>query len=381
MERSPLTHWLGTWNCVLQLTEPDNLPPAPGLSSNTLRQVVLTSVCGSTLRLRCSNAYGNGPLTLRSVQVAISEGEDRVLASSARTVTFDGHPSTTLEPGESRGTDPLDFEFAPMTRLAVTIHFGDVPSNVTGHPGSRTTSYLAPGNQLGQPTLTGAVKTEHWYVLWGIDVARERPGQALVVLGDSITDGRGSTTDAQDRWPDRLSRRLRADPHTLELSVLNAGLGGNAVLEGGLGPSAMERFARDVLSPAGARYAIVLEGVNDIGAGTDVTTVAHRLIAAYEQFIAAAHDRGIRIFGVPILPFEGSQYSGEAQQQARRTVNHWIRTSGKFDAVLDLDAAVRDPNNPERLLVAYDTGDHLHLSPEGYQCLADAVDLTLFYQR
>jgi lysophospholipase L1-like esterase len=371
-------HWLCTWTTALQLTEPGNLPPEPGLTGNTLRQVVQVSVSGSVLRLRLSNEFGNGPLTLEAVRLGRSDGTHRVLAATSRDVTFQGKSGITIEPGEHVTSDPVAFDLPAMTRLALTIRFGAVPTDLTGHPGSRTTSYLMPGNHVEALELPDALPTEHWYVLAGIDVGRDEPGRAIVCLGDSITDGRGSTTDGQDRWPDRLAWRLRAGQKTADISVLNLGLGGNAVLEGGLGPAAVERFERDVFGPPGAAFLVLLEGVNDIGAGTDVSTVATRLIDAFTGFIHAAHERQIRVLGVPILPFEGSQYTGEAQQRARQIVNTWIRTSGKFDGVLDLDEAVRDEAHPERLLTCCDTGDHLHLSPEGYQRMACAVDLSLF---
>ena len=203
---------------------------------------------------------------------------------------------------------------------------------------------------------------------------------AVVALGDSITDGRGSTTNGNDRWPDGLARRLQANPATAGVAVLNQGMGGNAVVSGGLGPTAMQRFANDVLGQRGVRWLIVLEGVNDIGAasGPAAAAAATALIAAFGRFVDLSHDRGIKVFGVPILPFGGSNYDSAAHRAARQTVNDWIRTSGKFDAVIDLDAAVRDPANPLKLLPAYDTGDHLHLTPAGYRAMADAVDLSLF---
>jgi lysophospholipase L1-like esterase len=202
----------------------------------------------------------------------------------------------------------------------------------------------------------------------------------VAVLGDSITDGRGSTTNGNNRWPDNLARRLQAEPNTAKIGVLNQGIGGNAVVTGGLGPTALVRFDHDVVGQNGVRWVIILNGVNDIG-GSKSQKVATDLIAAYEQFIDRAHAKDILVYGVPILPFGGSQYDSNDHEAARQTVNKWIRTSGKFDAVIDLDAAVRDPANPNKLLPAYDSGDHLHLSVAGYQKMADAIDLDLFKQK
>jgi lysophospholipase L1-like esterase len=261
----------------------------------------------------------------------------------------------------------------------VTIAFGAAPAGITGHPGSRTTSYLASGNMAAAASLTVAASTEHWYYITGIDVMADAATAAVVTLGDSITDGRGSTTDMNNRWPDDLSRRLQSNAATMnKVAVLNQGIGGNAVLTGGLGPTALQRFARDVLGIRGVKWLIVLEGVNDIGGASSGATVATQLINAFGQFVDMAHAQGIKAYGATISPFGGNSYDSADHELARTTVNDWIRTSGKFDQFIDLDAAVRDPATPLNLAAAYDSGDHLHLSPAGYQKMADAVDLTLF---
>jgi lysophospholipase L1-like esterase len=259
----------------------------------------------------------------------------------------------------------------------VTIYFENTPDKVTGHPGSRSISYLQAGDAVTQSNLPSATTCAHWYILTGIDVLADGSNAAVVTLGDSITDGRGSTTDGNNRWPDYLARRLSTNAATASVAVLNMGIGGNAVLGGGLGPTTSARFDRDVLDQSGARWMIVLVGVNDIGASRN-QIVATNLIGAYEQFLGKARARKIRAYGVPILPFGGSMYSSAAHETARRTVNNWIRTSAKFDAVIDLDAAVRDPANPASLLPAFDSGDHLHPNVAGYQRMAGAIDLRLF---
>jgi lysophospholipase L1-like esterase len=369
--------WVGTWVSGQQLTEPRNNPPAPGLSNNTLRQVVHVTLGGCPLRVQFSNAYGSSPVTLNEVHVAVSTGGSAIDPNTDKALLFQGSPSVTIPAGEAVYSDVLCFEVAPLSNLAVSIYFGETSADVTGHPGSRTTSYIKSGNVVTMAKLTSTSKTDHWYILSGIDLLLNDTYACVVTLGDSITDGRGSTTNGNNRWPDNLARRLQADPNTAKIGVLNQGIGGNAVVSGGLGPTALERFEHDVCQQNGVRWVIILEGVNDIG-GSRSQQVATDLIAAYEQFIEKAHEYNILVYGVPILPFGDSFYDSPDHETARQTVNEWIRTSGKFDAVIDLDAAVRDPANPTKLLPAYDSGDRLHLSVAGYQAMADAIDLALF---
>jgi lysophospholipase L1-like esterase len=370
--------WVGTWSTGPQLTEPANNPPAPGLSNNTLRQKMFTTLSGNRVRVLFSNEFGNGPVTFQAVHIASAGNAAAIDAATDRALLFAGNPSVTIPQGMVQYSDPIDFNVTALQSTAITIRFGDAPSNITGHPGSRTTSYLVAGDSVAAADLNEPAVTDHWYYVTGIDVETTAPAASIVTLGDSITDGRGSTTNQNDRWPDALARRLQADPATSHIAVLNQGIGGGAVVSGGLGPTAIARFQRDVLEQRGVKWVIVLEGVNDIGGATDVG-VADRLISAYEGFIDQAHARGLKIFGVPILPFAGNAgYDTAVRQQARTQVNDWIRSSGRFDAVIDLDAAVRDPSNQNALQQAFDTGDALHLNPAGYQAMAAAIDLTLF---
>jgi lysophospholipase L1-like esterase len=369
--------WVGTWGTAPQLTETSNLPPSPGLTNNTLRQIFYVSIGGSRLRVHFSNQYGNAPLAMNAVRIATSSSGHATDAASSKALTFSGAASVTLPAGGKVTSDVFDFALREQSNVAVSIAFGSTPSDVTGHPGSRTTSYIATGDEAAAASLTSPVTTEHWYYVTGIDVEAPTTNGAVVALGDSITDGRGSTTDMNDRWPDNLSRRLRANAATAGVAVLNQGVGGNAVVSGGLGPTAVSRFRRDVLEQAGVRWAIVLHGVNDIG-GASSPSVAQNLISAYQGFVSAARERNVRIYGVPILPIGGSQYDTTDHEAARQTVNTWICAAGHYDAVIDLDAAVRDPKAPTRLLATYDCGDHLHLSPAGYERMADAIDLALF---
>lgn len=374
-------HWVGTWQAAPQLVEERNLPPAPGLSGSTLRQMIHVSVGGSRVRLRFANLFGNGPIQLSGVQIALSAGGSAIVATSSKTLTFNGTPSVTIKAGTVVESDATDFAVGPLADVTITMLIAQAPSDVTGHPGSRTTTYLQSGDHLADGSMPDAVKTEHWYVLSGLDVIAGNTTSAVAIIGNSITDGRGSGTDKNNRWPDELSRRLRANPATTNVAVLNAGIGGNAVVRGGLGPTALSRVTRDVYQQSGARWAVVFEGVNDIGGARGAegsAAVARDLIAAYQQFVVDAHLRGLKIYGATILPFGGSQYDSPEHEAARQTVNAWIRSSGAFDAVIDFDAALRDPVNPARLRPDTDSGDHLHPSEAGHHAMAEAVDLMLF---
>jgi lysophospholipase L1-like esterase len=353
------------------------LPPAPGLANRTLRQVFYVSIGGTRLRVHFSNAYGTSAVTLAAVHLALSTGGHAIDAATDRALAFAGMPSVTIAAGATATSDALDFALPSQTKVALSIAFGATPAELTGHPGSRTTSYIAEGDAAAAASLAAPATTAHWYFATGIDVVAAPASSAIVTLGDSITDGRGSTTDGNDRWPDAFSRRLRQNQLTAPIAVLNQGIGGNTVLAGGLGPTALMRFERDVLDQAGVRWVVVLHGVNDIGVAPD-QGVAQQLIDGYHQLVAAARSRGIRAYGVPILPFGSSMYDSPDHEAARQTVNAWIRAAGHFDAVIDLEAAVRDPANATQLLAVYDGGDHLHPNAAGYQKMADSIDLGLF---
>ncbi|HEY7375403.1 MAG TPA: GDSL-type esterase/lipase family protein [Polyangia bacterium] len=366
------TTWVGTWEGAPQLTETANLPPA-SLSSATLRQVVHVSVGGSQLRVKFSNEFGNGPVTINAAHVAVCRANpvnSTIDTATDRGLTFSGSASVTIAQGQARWSDALTFTLAPLSNLSVTVAFGGTPGNVTGHPGSRTTSYLQSGSSnVSAASMTSALTTEHWYILSGVDTMAT--AKSIVILGDSITDGRGSTTNGNNRWPDDLARRLPTN-----VAVLNAGIGGNAVTSGGLGPTGLSRYSRDILSQSAVRWVIIFEGVNDIG-GSNAS--ASTVTAAYDTLIAQARGQGLRVYGATITPFGSNSYYTPAHESTRQSVNTYIR-SGKFDAFIDFDAAVRDTSNPPKLQAAFDSGDGLHLNPAGYQKLADTVSLTLFAQ-
>jgi lysophospholipase L1-like esterase len=371
-------HWVTTWGCAPQLTEPRNLPPA-ALANSTLRQFVHVSIGGDHLRVRLSNAYGTSPVTMNSVHVALAAGtgSGNINTATDKALTFHGAPSITIPAGEQVLSDPLDFNFPALTNLAITIYFGNISATtINGHPGSRTTSFIESGDVVTAASLPAAATTAHWYIITGVDVLADGSSKGLVILGDSITDGRGSTTDGNNRWPDDLAQRLSANAPTAAVAVANMGIGGNGIF-GGLGPAAVVRFDRDVLEQSGPRWLIVFEGVNDIGGGGH-GTIATNLIAAYTQFINKAHAHNLLAYGATITPFGGNGYYTVSHEASRQAVNAWIRTNNLYDGVIDFDAAVRDPATLTNLLSAYNSGDGLHLNPKGYQAMANAVDLTLF---
>lgn len=374
-------NWVGTWGTAQQLVEPRNMPPEPGLSNNTLRQVVRVSIGGERLRVRFSNEYSSKPVTLRAVHIANSAGGSSIDSNTDTALSFDGKSMTTIDPGSIVTSDPFQYTLKPRSDVAITIYFGDTSPDVTGHPGSRTTSYIQSGNMVNAVSLPDAAKTDHWYILDSIEAMAPESSRAIVVIGDSITDGRGSGTNKQNRWPDELARRLQEKTVTSNIAVINMGIGGNCVLRDCLGSAAMTRFENDVIQQKGVQWLIILEGINDIGQSQGekaAAEVAKKLLEAYEQMIDLAHNKGILVYGATLLPFGESFYDGKWREAARQTVNDWIRNSNRFDAVIDLDRALSDPENPTHMLPAADTGDHLHPNEAGHRMMAEAVDLELF---
>ncbi|HEY7009125.1 MAG TPA: SGNH/GDSL hydrolase family protein [Jatrophihabitantaceae bacterium] len=388
--------WVSSWAAMPQLTEPSNMPPAPFtqpgqvLTDTTLRQTVHVSLGAQVLRLRFSNAFGGAPLPLTAVSVALptggQAGVSAIQPGTTRSVTFDGHASTVVPTGALVVSDPVRLDVPAQANVTVTAYLADgqASDDITSHPGSRTTSYLLRGDELNASDLPGATPVDHWYFLSDLEVLAPAGSSAVDVVGDSLTDGRGSTTNGNDRWPDQLSARLQAHADTRRTGVINEAAGGNRVLNDGLGPNLLARFDRDVLAQTEISSVIVFEGVNDIGTAaatpSDQAAVGDELIAAYEQLVRRAHAHGLPVYGATITPFGGnSMYDDPAglREQTRLRVNAWIRTSGTFDAVLDFDQVARDPQQPARLRPDFDVGDHLHLNPLGYAALAAAVPLRL----
>lgn len=382
--------WVASWAASQQIPETQNSLPADDLRDATLRQIFHLSMGGVALRVHLSNAFGTEALHFTSVHVAraISSAGAGIDAATDRALTFAGSEDVTVPPGAEYVSDPVPMAVAPVSDLAVSLHLDTAPSRQTGHPGSRATSYLVHGDAVGKADLQEPKKVDHWYQVSEIDVEAVPGAAAVVALGDSITDGHGAMTNGNDRWTDVLARRLQDSARTRSVGVVNAGIGGNHLLTDGLGPNALARFDRDVLAPAGVRWVIVFEGVNDLGAlaqkdnatAEEHAALVKRMIGAFEQMIERAHAHGLRVIGATITPFVGSGYyhPGPESDADRQAVNAWIRTPGHFEAVIDFDAVVRDPEHPERLLPVYDSGDHLHPGPAGYKAMGEAVELRLF---
>jgi lysophospholipase L1-like esterase len=397
-------HWVAAWASSQFQPDAGNALPNGSFAGNSLRQILHLSLGGQRLRLRLSNLAGTRPLALSGAALApalppgtsaiasgnsaIASGNSAIAPGTSLALSFDGAPGVVLPAGGDYLSDPLALPTKALGNMALTIAFADEPSPQTSHPGARATSYLAAGDQRTSATLPGAQSFDHWFAVSGVEVERCGPARVIVALGDSITDGRGSTTNGNNRWPDLLAERLQATPGFANVAVVNQGIGGNRLLDDGLGPSALARFDRDVLATSGVTHLVVLEGINDIGTFArtgpaqqpDHDRLVARIIGAYRQMIARAHAHGIKAVGATITPFAGSDYYHPlpANEADRQAVNRWIRTPGNFDAVVDFDAALRDPAQPSRLRPAYDSGDHLHPNPAGYRAMAQAVPLRLF---
>jgi lysophospholipase L1-like esterase len=294
-----------------------------------------------------------------------------------RVATFAGARTVTIPAGQDLVSDPVPLAVPDSADLLVTVHTPDDSGPATYHRAAGQTNYLAPSGDRAADIDGSAYKTTttSWYYVTGVDVLDAPAAGSVVTFGDSLTDGNGSTRDANHRWPDRLAERLGALPAYRRLGVLNAGISGNRLLREGVGPSALSRLDADALSRSGVRVLIVLEGINDIN-GTPNATDPGAFEDAYRTLVTRAHAHGIRVLGATLTPYGGAGNFTAAREAVRQKVNVFIRGGGPFDGVVDFDAAVRDPAQPQRILPGYDSGDHLHFSDAGMRALADAVDLT-----
>jgi lysophospholipase L1-like esterase len=398
----PHRDWVGTWSTAVTGAA---LPPASAtvFENQTLRQVVHTSVGGRWLRVRLSNEYGEQPLVVGEARIArrpAGATGSQIVPGTDRALTFGGRTSFTVPPGAPALSDPVALPVPPLSDLVISVYLPRRTPASTVHGSAFQRNFVAAGNVTRAAGLTGATETTSWHFLSGVSVSAPPRGASVVAFGDSITDGAITTVDANHRWPDFLARRLQGSRDLRDVGVLNKGIGGNRLLhngntvpgspQAGIGPlfgdSGLARFDRDVLAQPGARYVVVLLGINDIGqpgpfAPASETVSVQDLIFGYRQLIARAHERGLRIYGATLTPFQGTVFPGyyTPENEAKRlAVNRWIRTSGEWDGVIDFDRAVRDPAQPLRLLPAYDSGDHLHPNDAGMRAMAEAVPLRLF---
>jgi lysophospholipase L1-like esterase len=380
--------WTAAWAAAQMVPAGDQVVPGEWLDDATLREVVRVGLSGPRLRLRLSNAFGTAPLAIGGVTVAPSADSRtaRLDLKDLAPVRFGGQASVVIAAGAEVWSDPVDLPVVAGEHVAVSLYLPKRPAPPTGHPGSRATSYFVHGNRIGTPDLPAAQTAPRWLALAGIEVFA-RSARAVVALGDSITDGFGVQPDTNARWTDHLAERLWADRSQGRVAVINEGIGGNRLLNDGLGPNALARLGRDVLSQPGVTHLIVLEGVNDLGtltqnapatAGQHAALVA-QAIEALRQIALRARAHGIRVIGGTIMPFGASKlyHPDTATEADRQAINAWIRAPGHFDAVIDFDAAMRDPAAPWRLNPALDSGDGLHPSLEGYRAMAAAVPLKL----
>ncbi|RHZ45539.1 SGNH/GDSL hydrolase family protein [Aspergillus thermomutatus] len=397
------SHWVDIWTTMPQLVEPYNLPPPPYNSStsvfnnSTIRQTIHVTLDADSIRLRLSNAFGVNDLAISSVAIGLpvdqKTGTSALQPRSSRKVLFSGNEDITIPNGALAVSDPIYFPVKAQSTLLIDIYLahGQQGNAITGHPGSRTTSWLSFGNWVGAKNLTdpSVMSVDHWYFLSAVEASLPSSARSFAIIGDSITDGRGSDTNGNNRWPDLLLARMQNHKATSSIALLNQAAGGNRILADGLGPNVLSRLDRDVLAHSGVRYAMIFEGVNDIGvAGTDPAEqrlVGDRLLVAFAQIAARVHAAGIPVFGATITPFGTpatsnytQPYSSGERERTRQRVNEFIRTSGVFDAVLDFDAVLRDPKAQGQLAEEYDSGDHLHPNVKGYQALADRFPLEVF---
>lgn len=379
----PAGDWVGTWQTAMANTAAGT---DQGLPNHSIRNLVHTSVGGSAARVRLSNVYGKVPVLMGRVTVAVAGGPETpdAVAGTMREVTFGGAPSITVPAGAEVLSDPVALTVPTDGDLLVTVFTPSPSGPVTGHPRAYQTSFLATdGDHAADETGTAFTgRTTAWHYVTAVEVRAPSARGAVVTFGDSITDGDKSTTSANLRWPDALSDRLVAEPGPTRLSVLNSGISANRVLDSSTGiggPNAFARLARDMLTPTGAHTVILLEGINDIGNLEHPDPAV--LSAALAQLAAQAHAQGLRVIGATITPFEGWRSYNAERESVRQAVNEFIRTSGVFDGVIDFDAAVRDPADPQRLRPEYDSGDHLHPSDTGYRAMADTIDLRLLLRR
>jgi lysophospholipase L1-like esterase len=352
--------------------------PPPDLQNVTVRQVVRIAAAAERVRIRFSNEFGDQPMRVGAAHVALLAADGAIVPGSDHPLTFSGQSAITIPANAPMLSDPVDWTVPALTTLAVSVY---LPED-TVPPAHRLMEYVSSsGNFTDAERMPGATLVRSGALASEVEIVSPTATRTVVTLGDSITEGVGSTSNAFKSWPDRLAERLAGDPATRGWSLVNAGIGSNRLLHNVPGTGALARFDRDVLGVPGVAMVLVLEGINDIGYSQSTPAEAvtsEQIIEAYRQLIGRAHAHGIAILAATITPFEDSHYYDAHGEQMRQDVNHWIRTSAAFDGVVDFDAVLRDPSHPTQVLASLHRGDHLHPNDAGYAALGDAVDLKLF---
>jgi lysophospholipase L1-like esterase len=378
-------HWVGTWSTALHQPSPG--PPGltnSGFNNQTLRQIVHTSSGGSYVRVRLST-FGANALAIGAAHIALRADGAAVAPGSDRTLTFGGRPSITIPAGAVAISDPVALQVPALADLAVSLFLPGSSGAAAWHFSALQTSYISPaGDFTGSDDMPTAATAQAWFWLAGVEVTASKQTGAVVIFGDSVTDGTRSTPDANNRWPDHLARRLVSQPGNHKMSVLNEAITGNRLLHDGIGPNGLARFDRDVLTQTGVTHVVVLLGNNDIWFSELIlpseAVTADEIIQGHKQLLQRARARGLTIYGCTLTPLQGFVPDAvfAVVEAKRRAVNDWIRTGGEYDAVIDFDLITRDPTVPTRLHPLYDSGDHLHPNDAGYEAMGYAIDLELF---
>jgi len=387
--------WVQSWGAAPLPPTPamGPFPATPEFNNQTVRQTVRISVGGSKLRLRLTNEHGTKPLAVGAVRVALANEKGEIQAGTERVVKFSGQATASVPVGAPYLSDPIDLPVRELSSLSISMYLPEDTGQCTCHPVGMQNAFVSDtGDFTGKP-FTATRTTEFRVFISGVDVETPGTARAVVVLGDSISDGVGSTMDANHRWPDLLANRLNAKG-AKGWGVVNMGISGNRVLNDGAGLNALARLNRDVFSTPGVKSVVIFEGVNDLGVGyghfegpladlfkslaVGQKPTAESMIAGYRQLIARAHAKGLKVIAATITPYGGSFYYSEDGEAVRQAINTWIRTSGEADGVLDFDAVIRDPNKPNQMKDGFHNGDFLHGSDAGYAAMAASVDLALF---
>ncbi|RHN98095.1 SGNH/GDSL hydrolase family protein [Prevotella sp. AM23-5] len=367
-------NWVGTWATAPQTVVKSFMPYNNCMTNRSVRQVVKVSIGGDVIRLKLSNIYSMQPVEIRSIYIAHAKDSSDIDAKTAQYFKFGNSYKTVIPAGKQIVSDALKFKLRNLERVAITINYTSAPEIPTVHMGSRTTSYIMKGVTNAHSNFEKAFRENHWYNISGIDVyTMSNNMSAIAIIGNSITDGKCSTDNAQNRWPDVMSEMLQLKHKITNQGVLNLGIGNNRVtVPGGFGALAKERFDRDILMQSGVKKVVIFEGVNDIGAARSGSseTVARQIIESIQGMMKKAKARKMKVYLGTITPFKGAGYYTHFHEAARLYVNDWIRSQAKdVDGILDFAKLLQDPNDDRRMKREYASNDWLHPNPTGYKAM------------